>query len=284
VNILVTGRGKSGSWRVRGEQLGKAIGADVIPNALDVAAHDVVVMVKRLRHDIIDRARRADVPLVWDVVDAWPQPEGNLWDRNACMAWLRSQIAMVKPQGIVAATQAMAMDCEAVLAEIKHTASVLYLEHHCRPGLERNPIREEVRRVGYEGGAYLGRWQPVLERECARRGWSFVVNPASLSELDIVVALREADGYAPRHWKSGVKLANAMGSGTPFIGSPEAGYIEMAVGVERFIETEADLGRALDRLTPAAERARCAGWLLTVAPTLEKVARKYRTWLETIGA
>ena len=102
MNVLVTGRGKSGSWRVRGEQLGKAIGADVTPNALDVAAHDVVVMVKRLRHDIIDRARRADVPLVWDVVDAWPQPEGNLWDRNACMAWLRSQIAMVKPQGIVA--------------------------------------------------------------------------------------------------------------------------------------------------------------------------------------
>lgn len=285
MNILVTGRGKSGSWVIRGEQLGAAIGAEVVPNALDIGPYDVAVMVKRPRMDLVDRARRAHVPLVWDVVDPWPQPEGNNWDRATCLSWLRSQLEAIKPAGIVAATHAMALDCEAIVAACRLKSSVLYLPHHARPGLERNPIREQVKTIGYEGGPqYLGRWRAALESECRARGWQWLENPASLAQLDIVVALRDVDGYAPRAWKSGVKLANAMGAGTPFVGSPEAGYMEMAVGVERFVESQGDLKRALDALTPVKERERVAGWFQTVAPKLEVVARKYSAWLETVRA
>lgn len=285
LKVLVTGRGKSGSWVIRAEQLGRAIGADVIPNALDVAAYDMAIVVKRPRLDIVERARRASVPVVWDIVDAWPQPEGNRWDRATCLSWLRGHIEQIRPQGIVAATRAMAADCEEIAASMKHRASVLYLPHHHRPGIERNPIRERVRTVGYEGGPqYLGKWRDVMQSECKRRGWLWVENPISLSTLDIVVALREADGYAPRHYKSGVKLSNAQGSGTPFIGSPEAGYREMAIGVECFVKDEAELRRALDKLTPLAERTRCSGWMHSVAPKIDSVAAQYRKWLETLRA
>jgi hypothetical protein len=285
LNILVTGNGKSGSYKIRGEQLGKAIGADVIPNALDVGAYDVVVLVKKPRLDVADRCRRASVPLVYDVVDAWPQPEGNYWPRETCLSWLQSTLKALKPQGVIAATHAMALDCETALREIGHKASVLYLPHHARPGLERNPIREEVRTIGYEGAEhYLGKWRGVVERECERRGWRFLVNPASLALLDIVVALRDADGYAARTWKSNVKMANAQGSGTPFVGMREMGYVEQSCGVERLVDTEAEFVRALDHLAPAKERERVAGWMLTVAPRLESVAQTYRAWLESICA
>jgi hypothetical protein len=280
MNVLITGNGKSGSYQIRAAQLGKAIGADVVPNALDVGAYDIVVLVKKARLDIADRARRAGVKVVVDIVDAWPQPEGNKWDRAACLAWLKGYVNSLKPDGIVAATHAMALDCE------QFCIPTLYLPHHYRPGIERNPIREEVKVVGYEGAEhYLVRWRAVLEKECARRGWSFVVNPASLAQLDIVVALRDEDGYAPRHWKSGVKMSNAMGSGTPFIGCREAGYMEMAVGnTSKWADNETELKVAFDALTPQAERRRASEWMLAVAPSIEKVAAKYRAWLETVGA
>lgn len=281
LNILVTGRGgKSGAWEIRGNQLGKAIGADVIPNALDVGAYDLAIMVKRPRLDIVERCRRAGVPLVWDVVDAYPQPEANTWNRDACLAWLGAHLDQIRPAGVVAATYAMAVDLQSLT-----NAPVLYLPHHARLGMAVNEIRERVHVVGYEGGLqHLGRWHGVLESECRRRGWKFVTNPPVLAELDIVVALREADGYAPRHWKSGVKAANAQATGTPFIGSPEAGYLEMSCGCERFVETESDLRHAFDILTPYAERKRVSGWMKALAPSLDQVAEKYRSWLRTIRA
>lgn len=276
MKILVTGRGTSGSFRVRGEQLGAAIGASVIPKALDVGGYDAAVLVKRTENDLLQRLRRAGVPIVWDVVDAYPQPQGNTWTREECMAWLRAEVQRIQPVGIVAATRAMAADCE------EFGVPVLALPHHARPGLAKNPVRAVVETVGYEGAEhYLGRWRRILEAECLRRGWRFVVNPPALADLDIVVALRDVDGYAPRHWKSGVKLSNAQGSGTPFIGCREAGYREQAVGTaEKWVDTEAELARALDALSPYRERVRASGWMLAAAPRLDGVAATYRRWIE----
>lgn len=278
MNILVTGKGGNGSWAIRGEQMGRALGAVVQPMAIDVAAYDVAIVVKRTPGDLISRIRRAGVPLVYDMVDAWPQPEGNHWGRELCMAWLRSKIEEVKPSAIVAATNAMAADCA------EFGVPVICIPHHCRPGIQINPIREHVRTVGYEGAEhYLGRWKPMLESECRRRGWSFVVNPVNLAEVDIVVALRDAEGYAARHWKSGVKLSNAQGSGTPFIGGREAGYVEQAVGsAEKWADTDLGLVRSLDALTPWQERKRAAGWMLSAAPRLDAWAKVYKTWLKSV--
>jgi hypothetical protein len=277
VKVLVTGRGTSGSWQIRGEQLGKAIGATVMSQAVDVRGFDVVVLVKRALPTLADNAARAGVPLVWDVVDSWPQPVGNTWDRAQCMAWLRQQVREIRPSALVAATHAMAKDCE------EFGLPVLRLSHHAWEGQGRCTIVPAVRKVGYQGGTgYLGWWRPFMQQECALRGWAWVENPASVAELDIVLAVREADGYAPRHWKSGVKLANAQGCGTPFIGNREAGYLENASGAELWADSAAEMVTALDALSPQASRARAAAALFEAAPRLESVAVAYRAWLERL--
>lgn len=272
----MTGRGTSGSWRIRGEQLGAAIGATVEPNATNVEGYDAVIVVKRANPATIQAIHTAGVPLVHDVVDAWPQPHGNQWDASECLGWLRSQVANLKPAAIVAATRAMANDC----AEFK--VPVLALPHHARPGQRLNPIRP-MTTVGYEGGvAYLGAWRQRLEAECDRRGWHFAVNPPHLDELDIVVALREATGYAPRHWKSNVKLANAQGSGTPIICNREAGYRETLSGAEEWADTLDELRGALNVLQSSAVRQERAAVLHAAAPSIDRIATEYLLWLRTL--
>lgn len=277
MKLLVTGKGTGGSWAIRGVQLGGAIRADVWPNALDIGGYELAVLVKRPVADLVTRLHRMEVPIVWDVVDSFPQPHGNLWDRDPCMAWMRDAVRLIRPTAIVAATQAMAADCA------EFGVPVLALPHHAWEGQGRCEIAPAVRRVGYQGGTrYLGHWWPFMDRECRRRGWEFVVNPSSVATLDIVVALRAEDGYAPRHWKSGVKLANAQGCGTPFIGNREAGYLETASGAERWADTEAEMVVALDSLTPQAARAEASAKLSGAALRLADVALAYRTWLESL--
>lgn len=275
--ILVTGSGKSGSWQIRGVQLGAAIGATVLPDAdaATVARHDLVVLVKRPPAGLVERVRAAGVPLVWDVVDAWPQPAGNSWDRHSCMDWMNAQLKRIRPAAVVAATRAMARDL--YLSRLP----TLALPHHGRPGIEVNPIRDEIRVVGYEGSvAHLGRWAKILSAECASRGWRFVLNPARLADLDVVVALREQQGYAPMNWKSGVKLSNAQASGTPFVGAREAGYLEQAVGnCEKWAESARGLTLAFDALLPLYERQRASLWMRDAAPSLAAVAATYLEWL-----
>lgn len=275
MNLLFTGRGTSGSWMIRGEQLGRTMGAAVVPQALDVAPFDVAVLVKRPMAELLQRFRRAGVKVVWDVVDAWPQPAGNGWKKERCLDWLEEMFVMIRPAGIVAATEAMAADCQ------RFGVPVLALPHHARPGLRMNPIRP-VKVVGYEGAEhYLGRWREVVEGECARRGWEFRLQPAELADVDIVLALRDAYGYAPRNWKSNVKLANAQGSGTPVICGREAGYLETQCGAERWADTPAELRTAFDSLEPTAERAAASRRLKDAAPQIDSIAGTYLTWLRS---
>lgn len=275
MKILVTGSGKSGSWQIRGEQLGRAIDAAVVPNATDLHGFDVVIAVKRVPPDLVARARRLEVPLVWDVVDAWPQPVGNDWAREHCIAWLRQRVEETRPAAIVAATRSMKDDCA------QFGLPVLALPHHVRPGLERNPIRASVSVVGYEGGEnYLGKWRAPIETECARRGWRFEVNPRSLADLDVLVAVREATGYAPRSWKSNVKLANAQGSGTPCVLNLEAGYLETASAAELWADDAAGLSLAFDALESRDARLTASDRLFAVAPGLDAISKVYRQWLE----
>lgn len=277
MRVLITGRGTSGSWLIRGEQLGRAMGATVIPDAKDIAAFDVVVLVKRPTPQLLDRIHKAGVPLVWDVVDAWPQPIGNDWAREVCMNWLRRELREIKPDAIVAATRAMAEDIKLCTG-----AAVLTLPHHSRPDRPRNPIVRTVRTVAYEGGAhYINEWAPVLRRECAARGWDFVINPPSLGLADIVVALRDHKGYAPGAWKSNVKLANAQGAGIPIICNGESGYLETACGAEVWCESHQALPGALDYLAPYEARLMLSEQLYAARIPLDRVATTYRTWLQS---
>lgn len=277
--ILVVGNGKSGSWCIRGEQLGRAIGATVDPFAENgVKGYELCIVVKRTRADVLQRLRAAGVPIVYDVVDAWPQPSGNEWNRSKCLVWRRNAVNAMRPCALVAATQAMQVD----LDRLTMLPSIA-LPHHARPGIRRNPVRPHVKIVGYEGGAqYLGKWRALLEQECERRGWVFMINPPELADLDIVVALRESDGYAVMMYKSNVKLANAQGSGTPFIGAPEAGYLETSCGAEHWVRTPQDLEQALDALTPYETRLLASRALYAARLSLASVAEKYKAWLEDL--
>lgn len=269
-SILVTGRGVSGSWAIRGVQIGNAIGAHVEAQALHSKA-DLVIGVKRISTQLAGAYRSR---LIWDCVDAWPQPYGNEWGEAACKQWLASEIGRLKPIGLIAATKKMAEDMQVF------GLPVLWLPHHYRPGLERNPIRDEVKVIGYEGGVgYIEGWRPSIEWVCGRIGAKFVLNPPKLADLDIVLALRGATGYAPRNWKSNVKLANAHGSGTPFIGSPETGYLEMATGREYWADKHEELAVSVRSLMPRERRVQVQEQFLKSRFSLEEAAEKLKAWL-----
>ncbi|MDF1485108.1 hypothetical protein PY257_07925 [Ramlibacter sp. H39-3-26] len=275
MHVLITGKGSSGSWQIRGVQLGQTLGASIVPNAKDVAPYDLAVLVKRQTTDLLRSLHRCEVPVIWDVVDAWPQPVGNAWQKKQCLEWLANEVRTIRPAGIVAATRVMAQDCEGF------GVPVLTLPHHARPGLRPNPIRP-LKVLGYEGGEkYLGRWLPIVKRQCAARGLQFVINPAEVADVDILVALRDCPGYAPRNWKSNVKLANAQGSGTPVICNREAGYLETACGVEQWADDEAELAAALDALESVEVRRRTGQVLRASTLNIDSVAAIYLEWLRS---
>lgn len=277
MKVLVSGRGGAGSWTVRGEQLGKAIGAQVKPNAsrADARACDLALVVKRTPEAVLDAIRAAGVPWVFDVVDFYPQPLCSSWDRSEAVAWVRQKLKALKPSAVIWPNKRMAADCEIDLPST-------VLPHHHRPGLARNPIRPEVKVIGYEGApVYLDAWRSAIEAECAHRGWRFLANPTHLAELDIVLALRggQWDGYPQRHWKSNVKLANAHGSGTPFVGQPECGYLETASGAEYWAEDARGLRVALDWLTPQDNRLQISERFIQKAYPIEKAAGDLKEFL-----
>lgn len=241
---------------MRGQQLGRACRAIVQPMASreECRDADAIVVVKRVPPALLETLRTSGKPWALDVVDFYPQPACALWDRKQSIQWVRQQIKALNPTAVIWPTVRMQDDC----ADARPS---LVLPHHHRSGITRNPIRETIQTVGYEGrSAYLGGWEAVIRRECVRRGWLFNLTPASLSGLDVVVAVRgdRWHSYAARHWKSNVKLANAHASGTPFIGNPEWGYMETGTGCEFWVDTGTQLAEAFDRLEPQATRQRIA--------------------------
>lgn len=277
--ILITGLGSKLAWKIRAVELGKAINARVVPHATlgDMQRADVVVVCKWYTPEILRDLRKWGGPWVWDIVDAYPQPAAYKWSQEEAVRWLRNEVATLNPRAVAYATRAMAIDAEA-------NAPSFTLHHHARPGQKLNPLRKEVKRVGYEGlTKYLGRWKGFLEQECKARGWAFVANPDGLHELDIVAALRDPRSYVTDHWKSNVKLANAQATGTPIVCLPEAGYKETdSTGGVWYVEDHEDLSKVLDYLTPHSERIDCASKLLAGTRHLADMAAYYRRMLESL--
>jgi len=279
MNLLFTGRGgQAGSWAIRGEQLGHACKGKVKPLATrtDVEAADVTVVVKRVSEPLL--LALAGRPWVYDIVDAYPQPESARWTQGEAVEWASRHIAKLNPTAVLWPNQRMRDDCD-------DGRPGMVLKHHHRPGIKRNPVRKEVQAIGYEGAsAYLDGWIPAIERECKRRGWKFVVNPAHLADLDIVLALRggQWDGYAARNWKSNVKLANAHGSGTPFVGQRECGYMETASGAEYWADEPKDLAVCFDRLEHVSAREQVSDRFVAKAYTLEQAAKDLTDFLRAL--
>lgn len=278
MKILVTGRGSSGSWRVRGDQIGAALGARVKPLAgLDeMRAADVILVVKRVPDALLANLRRSGRPWVYDIVDAFPQPICSTWNQTAAITWLQSYVETLRPDAIIWPNDRMRID-----AGGDWPGATVY--HHHRPGMRRNPIRDRVGVIGYEGSdRYIAPWFDTIARECRRRDVKFVINPPDLATLDVVLALRggDRDCYCTRHWKSNVKLANAHGSGTPFVGASECGYIETRCGAEYFADRPHELGQALDWLEARDARAEVGERFFAARFPIERQAAQVRQVLE----
>lgn len=258
-------------------QLGAALQATVKPQAgrQEFKAADIAVFVKRVPVQLLMDVRASGKPWVYDIVDAYPQPTASKWTQWQAVQWVREQLAALKPNAVIWPNQKMREDCDTGLPG-------LVLPHHHRPGIKNNPIRKEVRTVGYEGaGHYLADWEPAIAEECRRRGWKFVTNPKHLADLDIVLAMRggEWNGYVQQNWKSNVKLANAHGSGTPFVGQMEAGYIETATGCEYWAHEKAGLGVCFDWLEDQGARELIHDRFQQAAYPVEKAAAEFKDWL-----
>lgn len=274
---MITGRGTSGSWRIRGEQLGAAMGARVVPMASldDCRWADVIVVVKRVPDDLLQRIMNSGRPCVYDIVDAYPQPACGSWGELESKAWLREHLARLKPDAVIYPNERMKAD----------SVGGMVLYHHHRPGILKNPIRPHIKRIGYEGASrYIEGWMPAIEKHCGRIGAEFVLNPANLADVDVVLALRDKNhtGYPQRMWKSNVKLANAHGSGTPFIGMPEPGYQETASGCEYWATNSDELGTALDWLAPQGTRQHVSEQFLKSSISVDKVAEECRCLIEAL--
>lgn len=282
MNILVTGSGSSGSWAIRGEQLGRAIGAKVVPMATpaDVSWADVVILVKRPIQQVVDAARKLRKPIVYDVVDAYPQPHGNTWERDDCMRWLSMTLKNVSPALVIGATEAMSADVISLGWRSEH------LYHHGRPGIQANPIREKLKVFGYEGGGhYLGKWGTMIAIYCSKNSGTLRIcdgKQDTLHEFDVAVGLRDFHGYAAKHWKSNVKLANAQASGTPFICSNERGYLETSSGAEYFVSDYASFCVAAEWLREQSGRKSASEKMLAKAYSLEQCAADYRRILNAV--
>lgn len=273
MKLIFTGRGTSGSWAIRGAQLAQQLCAEAIPNAVNAEA-DVAVLVKRVDDRTVRALRARGAKLVWDVVDAWTQPVGNDWNEREAFTWLRNEMERISPDAVVAPTARMAEELK------QFPVPVLWLKHHHRPGIRRNPIRERIAIVGYEGSpSYIAKSQCAIRAECERIGARFVVNPETLADCDVVLAMRDAKGYAPRNWKSGVKLANAHASGTPFIGCQEAGYTEIATGCEYWAENQKRLGIALEWLADQSTREQVSDRFVRAAYSVQHAAADLKRFL-----
>lgn len=278
--LLFTGRGTSGSWSIRGEQLGQACGAVVKQAATleQCKTADVILAVKRVNDPLLQAMRASGRPWVFDCVDFYPQPHCTGWSRLEAVAWVKTQIKRLSPAAVVWPNHRMRDDCD-------DGQPGLVLPHHHRPGISVNPIRPTVQTIGYEGAApYLGNWRQAIENECGRRNWRFVVNPVRLADLDVVVAVRsvEFSGYAQFHWKSNVKLANAHGSGTPFIGQRECAYLEAATGCEYWADEPKQLATCFDWLESQSTREVISDRFRQAAYPVEQAAKDLKAFLETV--
>lgn len=216
VRALFTSRSSAGAWQVRGEQIAalranwRAVNQ---PSDDDIAACDLLCVVKKPDPHVIARARRLGKAVVFDIVDSWAQPDDGLRCKGLedARALFRPLWSAIAADGYVFPTRRMAQD----LGPLVRQGVTIY--HHHWPQLAPNPVRAQVRTVGYEGADYLGPWQGRIELACAGRGLRFVANPRDYNELDIVILVRggEHGNFLSRRYKSNVKLANAYGAGMP---------------------------------------------------------------------
>lgn len=275
--MIVTGKGTSGSWKIRGEQLGRAIGARIAPlaTAVELRRADVVVGVKRLPQDLVDSIHRSGARFVWDCVDVWPQRQHARWSREESLRWVAGELNRLRPDLVIWPNDRMR-------ADVGRGGAVL--RHHAMPEQPMNPIRETVRVIGYQGSPqYLSMdLLHVIHRACSRVGASFTGELHHLADIDVCLALRSDAwrSYPQQHWKPATKLTNAHATGTPWIGNTEIGYKEIAAGGEEWVDDPVtQLEESVARLLDVERRREISRQFLAATYSLQAAANDLRSIL-----
>lgn len=280
MNVLIVGADSRGSWQMRGVQLGGAIGASVTlkPTAADWSWADVVVLVKRAAMVYAKQASKLKVPVIWDALDFWKQPEDN----GKPIEWHIAEANRIKEQAgvslVIGATQAMARDLGGL--------DGFCLPHHARIGLKPAPIRAKAEVVAYEGKKkYLGRWFKALEHACSSLGLRFIVNPDDIRQADVLVSFRDGrwDGDVCRRWKSGIKIVNAIVAGRPIVTQPCASRDELLPSPEEPIENTWDLADSIRSSSQIRSYCYEAGLQSGAEFALQNVAEQYRGILRKVA-
>jgi hypothetical protein len=216
VRVCFTSRSSAGAWQIRGQQIAamrsnwKAINQ---PTDKDLEQADLVCVVKKPDQRVIERARQMGKALVFDIVDSWAQPDDGIkcTDTKLARDLFASSWRHIDADGYIFPTQCMQNDLGALVRE------KITIYHHFWPQIQKNPVKQRVEVIGYEGADYLGEWRTRIEKACSDRGIVFVANPSNYTDLDIVILARGGvhGNFLSRRYKSNVKLANAIGSGTP---------------------------------------------------------------------
>lgn len=236
---------------MRGEQLGHAYGAIVSKDRLPpIKSDDVIIGVKRISDSLLAEIKKSRAYFIWDIVDAYPQKERM--DKAAALRWFQSEYNRLKPNAVLWPNKRMRDDCEFI------GIGGIVLPHHAMLNAPINPIREQVKTIGYQGSLrYIeGAVNAEIRRVCKANKILFNDQCASLADVDIILALRSDKwaSYPIQNWKPATKLNNAHATGTPFIGNPEAGYLEFSAGSEIFIEDIVELENAIESLLPYDKR------------------------------
>ena len=242
----------AGSWEIRGKQIAGMRSnwlAINKPSKSIIDEADIICVVKKPNFKIIEIARKKNKPIVYDILDSWQQPS----DDRACLNkedainLFSKKWKEIDADGYIFPTKNM----ENILGTLVKNKVTIY--HHYWPQIKINPIRKIVKKVGYVGNKnFLGMWGHKLDQLCKKKDIEFVINPEDFIDMDVVVLTRGGDyaNYLAKNFKSNVKLANAMGSGTPAL----IHYREMSAhdtdsGDSLFFTDHPDsLERQLDRL------------------------------------
>ena len=218
LSVLFTSRSGAGAWKVRGEQIAATRTnwwALNKPKPDDVNKCDVLCVVKRPDFELIEFAKQKNKIIIYDIVDSWAQPSDGVKYTNKAGAkkLFLGMWSDIKADGFIFPTWTMSKQ----LGSLVTLSTTIY--HHYLPNIGRNPVRKEVKTIGYEGGDYLGPWQNLIQKKCKTYNIEFLFNPKTYTDMDIAILARGGDhgSYLSRNYKSNVKLANAYGSGTPVL-------------------------------------------------------------------
>lgn len=277
---------KRGSYEMRGRQMAAMRDEWSSEWADGCYPVDIFLMVKKQ-----DSRARGGRRVVLDIVDPWPQKPHNaergavIKDARMAVRWFVGHFRRM--QRVVPIHSYIFPNKRLRKALKKHVPHSRTIYHHYHPTIPVNPIREEMRVVGYWGNKdFLGEWLEKISVVCKKMKLQFVVNPDNIGDVDVMVAARGGvyNNFMNRSYKSNVKLANCYGSGTPCVMNPEEAYIETANSEVLFFTTERELAEGLEELRPVKTRRRVheAHILSSNEYSVENIAKQYEEYFAEV--